>query len=88
MEIYPKTLLELERQFSTEEACRDYIFRLRWPEGFRCPRCDNEKAWPIIKTNLFQCTKCDYKATVTAGTIFGKYSQAFNPLVSNNLVGS
>ena len=21
------------------QACRESLFRLRWPEGFRCPRC-------------------------------------------------
>ena len=69
MEDYPKTLLEFEKRFSTEEACRDYLYQLRWPEGFRCPRCDCEKAWPIGKV-LFQCAKCDYQMSVIAGTIF------------------
>jgi hypothetical protein len=38
MEDYPKNLTELERRFSTEEACQQYLYDLRWPEGFRCPR--------------------------------------------------
>ena len=37
MEDYPKTVLQLETRFATEEACRAYLFQLRWPEGFRCP---------------------------------------------------
>lgn len=69
MEDYPRTLPELEGWFSTEQACRDYLFRLRWPRGFCCPRCGGEKAWPV-GTLLFQCAGCDYKASVTAGTIF------------------
>ena len=28
-EDYPRTLLELERHFSTEQACREYLFDLR-----------------------------------------------------------
>ena len=28
-EDYPRTLLEFEERFGTEEACRDYLFRLR-----------------------------------------------------------
>jgi hypothetical protein len=39
MDDYPRNINELETRFSTEEACRVYLFRLRWPEGFRCPRC-------------------------------------------------
>ena len=38
-EDYPRTLAELEARFSSEAACRDYLFQLRWPDGFRCPRC-------------------------------------------------
>ena len=45
MEDYPITLLEFEKRFATEEACRQYFFKLRWPEGFRCPSCDSQKAW-------------------------------------------
>jgi hypothetical protein len=32
-EDYPKTLLELERRFCTEEACVEYLAALRWPGG-------------------------------------------------------
>ncbi len=61
--------MEFEKRFSTEEACRDYLFQLRWPEGFRCPRCHHTKAWPTGGT-LFKCSACSYKASVIAGTIF------------------
>jgi len=63
------TLEEFEKQFNTEEACRDYIFNIRWPNGFQCPRCGHSKAWPIGKV-LFQCTSCHYRTSVIAGTIF------------------
>jgi hypothetical protein len=33
MEDYPRTLLEFERRFASEEACRQYLFDLRWPNG-------------------------------------------------------
>jgi transposase-like protein len=69
MEDYPRSLIEFETRFSTEASCRDYLFQLRWPDGFRCPRCSRQKAWPIGST-LFQCAGCDYKASVVAGTIF------------------
>jgi hypothetical protein len=34
------TLAEFEERFKSEEACRQYIMQLRWPEGFQCPRCE------------------------------------------------
>jgi transposase-like protein len=66
---YPKTLAEFEEGFSTEEACWHYLCELRWPDGFVCPRCGHRKAW-IIDHGLQWCRSCDYKASVTAGTIF------------------
>lgn len=69
MEDYPRTLQEFEARFSTEGGCRQYLFQLRWPEGFRCPRCGGGKGWPVGAT-LLQCTDCDYQASVTAGTLF------------------
>ena len=69
MDSYPKTLAELEGAFSTEDACRRYLVRLRWPEGYRCPRCQGTEAWED-GAGLFRCVACDYKTSVTAGTIF------------------
>lgn len=69
MENYPQTLMEFETCFATEESCRDYLFRLRWPNGFQCPHCGNKRAWSTGNT-LFQCTKCRHRTSVTAGTIF------------------
>ena len=61
--------MELERQFSTEDACRQYLYELRWPDGLRCPRCSNGKGWHS-RDGLIRCTECDYKTSVIAGTIF------------------
>jgi hypothetical protein len=43
VEDYPRTLIEIEARFPTEESCRDYLFLLRWPDGFRCPRAAKKK---------------------------------------------
>jgi hypothetical protein len=69
VEDYPKTLLELEERFATEEQCRAYLTELRWPEGFVCPSCGGHKSWPAGRGRLI-CAACRHQATVTAGTIF------------------
>src|ERR1039458_9522845 len=69
MEDYPRTVAELEVRFSTEQACREYLFQLRWPTGFRCPKCGALKAWPM-RSGRWQCAGCGRQASVTAGTIF------------------
>ena len=69
MEDYPRTLAEFERRFATDEACRAYLVQLRWPEGFRCPKCGHAKAW-VARVVLLHCASCGRQTSVTAGTIF------------------
>jgi transposase-like protein len=69
MEDFPKNLLEFEQRFATEEACRDYFLKLRWPHGFRCPGCESQKAW-LTDRNLYHCENCGIQTSLFAGTIF------------------
>ena len=69
MEDYPRTLAELEARFTSEQACRAYLFQLRWPDGFRCPRCGGAKSWPLGSV-WWRCANCRCEVSVTAGTIF------------------
>ena len=69
IEEYPRNLIELEAAFPTEAACRAYLARLRWPDGFRCSHCGGGKSCPV-RGVLFQCADCDHQTSVTAGTIF------------------
>jgi transposase-like protein len=69
VEEYPRSLAEFEDWFDTDQACREYLFRLRWPEGFRCPRCNGRQFWPV-RSVLMQCQACGHQTSVTAGTIF------------------
>ena len=68
MEDYPRSVAEFESRFATEEACREHLFRLRWPDGFRCPRCRGTKIWKLDATWL-QCVDCDHQTSVTVGTV-------------------
>lgn len=71
MEDYPANLRQLEARFSAERACREYLFNLRWPDGYQCPRCGHVEAWQM-KGDLLRCKACDYKCSVTSGTIFDR----------------
>src|SRR6516225_2405320 len=66
---YPRTAADFEARFRSEQACREYLFQLRWPEGFRCPRCGSAKAWPL-RSVLRQCAGCGRQVSLTAGTVF------------------
>jgi transposase-like protein len=68
-EDYPKTLLEMERRFTTETACREYLAKLRWPTGFICPVCKGKGGW-VDRRHRWTCQGCRRQSTVTVGTIF------------------
>ena len=69
MENYPGNDEEFEEWFSTDEDCRNYLFGVRWPEGFRCPRCGHDFAWNL-KKELYLCGRCRFQVSLIAGTIF------------------
>jgi transposase-like protein/predicted RNA-binding Zn-ribbon protein involved in translation (DUF1610 family) len=69
MEDYPRTLFDFEKRFSSEWDCRDYLAILRWPDGFRCPRCGKDGVWRGT-SGLYECAGCGLQTSVTAGTIF------------------
>jgi transposase-like protein len=63
-------LITLFERFNSDEKCRMYLERLRWPDGVRCARCESDKISTIYKRNQFACGACGYQFSVTAGTIF------------------
>lgn len=68
-EDYPRTLIELERRFSNNEACLDYLASLRWPKGFNCPHCGGKNAGRTSR-GLWLCSGCRAQVSVRVGTVF------------------
>lgn len=66
---YPRTLPEFDEWFSSEKSCAEYLHRLRWPEGFRCPACSSTKAWATARGHM-RCPACHRQTSLTAGTVF------------------
>src|SRR3990172_5855232 len=64
------TLVELNNQFSTDEQCREFLVRLRWPDGVKCPKCKAKTFSRLFTQKKFECSKCEYQFSVTTGTIF------------------
>jgi len=69
---FPRSIVEFQRRFPDEAACRAYLFESRWPEGYRCPHCDGGKVGAEHRRHLWQCGRCGHQASVTAGTVMHK----------------
>src|SRR5580692_1875332 len=69
VEDYPRTIASLESRYPQEGDCLDYLFALRWPDGFRCPNCTNGRAWRSSR-GLWLCSGYRRQVSVLAGTVF------------------
>ena len=73
----PMSLISFQNLFSTEKACHDHLFSLKWPNGYCCEKCGNDTYFETKtrKLTLYECKKCRYQATVTVGTVWKKQEQ-------------
>ena len=67
-EDFPCSQVEFDKRFSTEQACRDYLIDMKWPDGFNCPKCGHKEYW-ISAKGLYICTRCESPHSLTAGTV-------------------
>ena len=68
-EDYPKDFQEFIDRFKTDDDCWDYLFNIRWFNGYTCPKCKNENYY-LNNRKLAECKNCGHQTSVTAGTIF------------------
>lgn len=69
MKLYPVNVIDFQDMFPTEQACEEYLFVVRWPEGFVCPHCMHTRVWKL-GSGLLRCQSCKRDISLTAGTIF------------------
>ena len=65
------SLFKFQSQYATEQACEQALFQLKWPDGFRCPKC-GASHYTVVhgrRLPLYQCTVCRHQTTAVAGTI-------------------
>jgi transposase-like protein len=73
-------LIDVTRQFQTDDDCLDYIEKMRWPNGVCCVHCGvlnvskitREKKGKNQRTRIYQCLEkeCGKQFSATSGTIF------------------
>src|SRR5208282_3633260 len=66
---YPRTFHEMDQWFRTDATCRDYVRRLRWPNGFVCAECGAAGEPWTMSRDRFRCRACEWETTLTAGTV-------------------
>jgi len=62
-------LVSLLDRYNTDDRCRDALEAIRWPSGVACLRCGDMDVSEITTRNVWACSGCGYRFSVTAGTI-------------------
>ncbi len=70
----PSSLLDFVRMFTTDEACAEYLFRVRHTNGFVCPKCSSQKGWPIAGRGVIECNN-GHQVSLKAGTVMHRSRQ-------------
>ena len=74
-------LIDVVREFKTEDDALEFLEVMRWPDGIRCPICGNDRISKITRksasknkrTRIYQCLEktCKKQFSATSGTIYG-----------------
>ena len=81
MENRELNLVALAQHFSSEDAAREFMEKLRWPDGPVCPKCGEvnnayrlepkpSKKGTQVRKGVWKCAGCREQFTVTVRTIF------------------
>ncbi len=61
-----------DNDYRTEDDCLQYIFDLKWKNGFSCFKCGHTKSWKGRTHFNRRCSKCRYDESALANTVFHK----------------
>lgn len=69
---FPTSLPEFQRVFPTDAACAAYLEKMRWPDGFTCPKCSvSGEPYRFAKRSsvVLRCRACQSNISLTANTV-------------------
>src|SRR5216683_4551813 len=66
------TVAEFNKAFCCEQDCQQYLFDLKWKDGYRCRKCNYTKSVKGKTGFHLRCANCGYDESVTAHTLFHK----------------
>ncbi len=62
--------LEFTERFPDEKSCVQYLKQIKYPNGFCCFYCGNQKLYEDKNRKVYMCPKCMKQFSIKKGTIF------------------
>ena len=66
------SLFDFQQRFNTIQDCIDYLYELKWSQGYCCRQCSSTQSRIGNTSTDKRCLQCGYHESVTAGTLFHK----------------
>ena len=66
------SLFDFQKKYKSEADCLNAIMEMRWPEGFRCTKCNFRSGYRLHKKRAIECASCRHQISITANTMFHK----------------
>lgn len=76
--------IKFNQRFKDDNDCLEYLAEVKWLNGYKCKRCNNDKFGNGKNIHNRRCTKCRYDESPTAGTMFEKLK--FSILIAFHIV--
>src|SRR5690606_22043142 len=64
------TANEFLTMFASEDDCNEYLFNIKWKDGYKCRKCAHTQHGKGRTPFHLRCRKCGYDESPTAGTLF------------------
>jgi len=65
-------IIEFINRFGKDDDCRQYLYGIKWPDGFLCPKCGHNDAYEMRTRQIYQCKACRFQTSLTSGTVMHK----------------
>lgn len=66
-----KNILNFIKELPNDDACKAYLAKYKWSNGFKCIKCGYEKGC-LKKDYKYHCYNCSHVESSTANTLFHK----------------
>jgi transposase-like protein/predicted RNA-binding Zn-ribbon protein involved in translation (DUF1610 family) len=66
-----QNILNFVKELPDDTACKAYLAKYKWQDGFVCTKCGSTKGW-LKKDYNYHCSNCQHVESATANTIFHK----------------
>ena len=66
------SIIEFQKKYDTEDKCREELFKMRYPKGFKCSKCECTEYYYLKSKGKYQCKNCKHQSSVTSGTVMNR----------------